>query len=181
MKIGILGGTFDPIHAGHLEICKKALKKFDLNQVWLVPTYQNPLKQKSFLTYQKRLKLCQNFVKNNRKIIVKDFENQSVSTFKLLKKIIAKNPKTEFVFLMGDDNLEKFHLWKNYKSLIKLVEFAIFPRKNSIAKAKKNRAFAIYKKLRNSNLSKNNLPKFTFLTMKKIEISSTLIRKNYDN
>ena len=88
-KIGILGGSFDPPHIGHVHISKLALKKLKLNEVLWVVTKQNPLKKKVYLSEGLRLKLSKNILKNQKKILVKSFNDKinSKNTFDLLKKL----------------------------------------------------------------------------------------------
>ena len=132
IKIGILGGTFDPPHKGHFYISKIALKKLKLNKVLCVVTKKNPLKNKPFLSTDKRIKLSKVITKKNKKILVKylDDKIRSGVTFNLLKYIKNKNIKAKLFFLIGADNLKKFHRWKNWKQIPKLPKIVVFPRKN---------------------------------------------------
>ncbi len=167
-KIGILGGTFDPPHKGHLYISKIALKKLKLNKLMWVITKKNPLKQKPYLSTKARIDLSTKMIKNEKKIFVRYFSDKikSINTFNLLKYIKKRNQKTKLFFLIGADNLTKLHKWKNWKKIPKLAKIVIFPRQNysikslgSIASKKLNRKDLIY------------------MNSKKINISSSLIRK----
>jgi len=163
-KIGILGGTFDPPHKGHYYISKIALKKFKLNKLFWVITKKNPLKKKPYLKIKQRIKLSKEITKKNKKINIKYLDNKirSSSTFDLLY-YLKKKRKTNLFFLIGADNLKKFHKWKNWKKIPKLAKIVVFPRKNysfsSIAT----------KKLHKSD--------FIYIKSKKIDISSSIIRK----
>jgi len=165
VRIGILGGSFDPPHQGHLYIAKIALKKLKLNKILWIITKKNPLKKRSHLKRRRRIKLSKEITKNYKKIFVKYFDDkiESSDTFDLLNYIKKKNQKTKIFFLIGADNLKKFHKWKNWQKIPKLAKIAVFPRKgysfNSIASKK---------------LRKNDL---VFIRTKKINISSSLIRK----
>ena len=164
IKIGILGGTFDPPHEGHLYISKIALKKLRLKKVLWIITKKNPLKNKPYLKLKKRIKLSKEITGKNKKINIKYFDEKirSTSTFNLLN-YIKKKTKADLYFLMGADNLKKFHKWKNWKQIPKLAKIVVFPRKghshNSIA---------------TNNLSKKDL---IYINSKLINISSSLIRK----
>ena len=164
-KIGILGGTFDPPHKGHIYISLITLKKLKLNKILWIVTKKNPLKKKPYLSAQVRIKLSKKITKNNKVIFVKYFDKKikSSNTFSLLRYIKTKNKKAELFFLMGADNLKKFHKWKNWSKIPKLAKIVVFPRKNysmsSIAS----------KKLRKKDL--------IYIKSKKINISSSLIRK----
>ena len=116
-KIGILGGTFDPPHIGHLHISKIALKKLKLNAVIWIITKQNPLKQKPYLSIKTRISLSQSMTKSQKKIFVEylDDKIKSENTFDLLNFIKKKNKKIKLFFLIGADNLVKFHKWNKWK------------------------------------------------------------------
>ena len=164
IKIGILGGTFDPPHKGHLYISKIALKKLRLKKILWVITKKNPLKNKPYLKIKERIKLSKEITKKNKKIYVKYFDNKigSTNTFNLLNHI-KKNMKANLFFLIGADNLKKFHKWKNWKQIPKLAKIVVFPRKNYSFNAK------VIKKL--------NKKDFIYIKSKKINISSSIIRK----
>ena len=167
-KIGILGGTFDPPHKGHLYISKIALKKLKLKKVLWVITKKNPLKKNPYLSISKRLKLSKKTVKKQKKIFVRYFDNKikSTNTFDLLNYIKNKNKNFELFFLIGSDNLPKFHRWKNWKKITKLAKIVIFPRKNYPARSPNYLVSKV--------LDKNRL---IYMNSKKVNISSSLIRK----
>jgi nicotinate-nucleotide adenylyltransferase len=167
-KIGILGGTFDPPHKGHLYISKIALKKLKLNKLMWVITKKNPLKQKPYLSTKVRIDLSTKMTKNEKKIFVRYFDDKikSDNTFNLLKYIKKKNQKTKLFFLIGADNLTKLHKWKNWKKIPKLAKIVIFPRQNYSIKSLSS---IVSKKLNKKDL--------IYMNSKKINISSSLIRK----
>ena len=136
-KIGILGGTFDPPHQGHLHISKIALKKFKLNRLIWVVTKKNPFNKKPYLSKNLRVKLSKEITKNEKKIFIKylDEKIKSQSTFYLLKYLKNKNRKDKLFFLIGADNLIKFHTWKNWKEIPSLAKIVVFDRQNYTAKA----------------------------------------------
>jgi len=164
IKIGILGGTFDPPHKGHLYISKIALKKLKLKKILWIITKKNPFKNKPYLKIKERMKLSKEITKKNKKISIKYFDEKirSTNTFNLLN-YIKRKTKAKLFFLIGADNLKKFHKWKNWKQIPKLAKIVVFPRKNqsrySIATKKLNKKDLIY------------------INTKKINISSSLIRK----
>ena len=167
IKIGILGGTFDPPHKGHLYISKIALKKLRLKKILWVITKKNPLKNKPYLKLKERMKLSKEITRKNKKISIKYFDEKirSTSTFNLLN-YIKRKTKADLFFLMGADNLAKFHKWNNWKKIPKLAKIAIFPRQNYSIKSLS--PFASKK------LNKKDL---IYINSKKINISSSLIRK----
>ena len=132
VKIGILGGTFDPPHKGHLYISKIVLKKLKLNKLIWVVTKKNPLKPKPFLSTKTRISLSKKITKKEKKIFVKYFDDKikSNNTFNMLNFIKKKNKKAKLFFLIGADNLVKFHKWNNWKKIPKLAKIVVFPRQN---------------------------------------------------
>ena len=167
-KIGILGGTFDPPHRGHLYISKIALKKLKLNKLIWVVTKKNPLKRKPYLSTKIRIKLSKKVTKKEKKIFVRYFDDKikSINTFNLLNYIKKKNQKTKLFFLIGADNLTKFHKWNNWKKIPKLARIVVFARQNYSMKSLSSIA--------SKKLNKKDL---VYINSKKINISSSLIRK----
>ena len=165
IKIGILGGTFDPPHKGHLYISKIALKKLKLKKILWVITKKNPLKNKPYLKLKERMKLSKEITKREKKINIKYFDEKigSTSTFNLLN-YIKRKTKADLFFLMGSDNLKKFHKWKNWKQIPKLTKIVVFPRKNhshnSIATNKLNKKDLIYMNSKLINISSSLIRKF---------------------
>ena len=168
IKIGIFGGTFDPPHKGHLYISKIALKKLKLNKLIWVVTKKNPLKRKPYLSTKARINLSKEMTKNEKKIFVRYFDDKikSINTFDLLNFIKKKNQKAKLFFLIGADNLAKFHKWNNWKKIPKLAKIIIFPRQNYSIKS-----------LNPIASKKLNKKDFIYINSKKINISSSLIRK----
>ena len=165
-KIGILGGTFDPPHKGHVYISKIGIQKLKLEKmIWLI-TKKNPLKNKPFLSIKKRIQLSKKITSINRKISVQyiDGKIKSSYTFDFLKYIKKKNPNTKLYFLMGSDNLTKFHTWFNWRRIPKIARIVVFPRgkylKKSIATKKLNKKDLIYIKSKKINISSSLIRKF---------------------
>ena len=106
IKIGILGGSFDPAHKGHLAISKEALKKFKLRSVIWSITNKNPFKKKSINDLKKRIAICKKIIGKNKLIKVKYFEDiiNSNRTADLID-YLGKNKECELFFLIGADNL----------------------------------------------------------------------------
>jgi len=172
MKIGLLGGSFNPPHQGHLHISLEAKKRLNLDQVWWLPTKQNPLKKEKNCAFDERVKLCDKLIDKTPKILVKSYEKKlnTVYTIDLLKRIIKKYPSHKFFLIMGADSIINFHLWKNWKEIIQLMPLLIFDRDNDFNLAKKSRAWLYNLKI--------NGKKSHFFKIKKVNISSTKIREN---
>ena len=135
--------------------------------MWIV-TKKNPLKQKPYLSIKTRIKLSKEITKKEKKIFVKYFDDKikSNNTFNILNFIKKKNKKAKLFFLIGADNLVKFHKWNNWKKIPKLAKIVVFPRQNFSFKSLNSIA---YKKLEKKD--------FLYVNSKKINISSSLIRK----
>ena len=167
-KIGILGGTFDPAHIGHIKISKEAKKKFHLNKVFWVITKKNPFKKKSFLNLKKRINYAKKINVNNKFIKIYFFEDKikSNKTIDLMKFLKNRYKKTEFFFIMGADNLINFHKWKNWNKIAEISKILVFNRLNYKSKSLKSISF---KKL--------NKKRLQFINFKKVNISSSQLRK----
>ena len=166
-KIGILGGSFDPAHKGHLTISKEAIKRFNLrNVIWAI-TKKNPLKRKTHESLGNRIKHCKKIIGSNKFIKVKFYENviNSNKTFDLIK-YISKNKKDEIYFIMGADNLIKFHKWYKWKSISEKSKIIVFDRHGYKKKCLNS---TTYKRLTKENLK--------FIRFKKVNISSSQLRK----
>ena len=167
-RIGILGGTFDPPHKGHLHISKIAIKKLKLDKIIWIVTKKNPLKHKPYLSIKERINLSKKITKKNKKIFVQFLDNKikSNNTFNLLKYIKLKKKSTELFFLIGADNLIKFHKWKKWKKIPKFAKIVVFARSSYSKKALNSTAA--------KNLKKGD---WIYINSKKVNISSSLIRK----
>ena len=167
IKIGILGGTFDPAHKGHLEISKQAKKRFELkNIIWAI-TKQNPFKNESSSSLRSRTQFAKKLIGKNDFIKVKFYEDKIASnrTINLIKHL-NKDKKFEIYFIMGADNLINFHKWYKWKSIINECSILVFDRQGYKAKSLKSVTF-------NGTNQKN----LTFINFKKVNISSSQLRK----
>ena len=167
-KIGILGGTYDPPHIGHLHISKVGKKKLKLNKMLWIVTKRNPLKQKPFLKIGDRIKLSKQITKKEVKIFIKYLDNKinSTNTFDLIKYLKKRNKKNKLYFFIGADNLVNLHKWKKWKRIPELATIIVFARTNYSTKALKSIAA--------KKLEKND---WIYINDKKMNISSSLIRK----
>ncbi len=166
-KIGILGGSFDPAHKGHLAISRSAVKKFKLKKIIWAITKKNPFKKKSKDSLQKRIKFCKKFIGKNSFIKVKFYENiiKSNKTVHLIK-YLTRSKKNEIYFLMGADNLINFHKWHQSKIISQNCNIIVFDRHGY---KKKSLNSVTFKRLHNENLK--------FVEFNKVNISSSQLRK----
>ena len=164
--IGILGGSFDPAHKGHLGISKIAIKKLRLKKIYWVITKKNPFKNETFYSLEERIKYAKKISKIQKKIEVIYLENvvKSSRTINLVNYFIKKKDIKNIYFIIGSDNLIRFHKWKSWKKIVKLVKLIVFSRKGYDRKGMK------------SMVVKNFKNKIIFIKTKHIEISSTQLK-----
>ncbi len=132
MRIGILGGTFNPIHCGHLHIAEEVYTACDLDEIWFVPTCQPPHKELvDGVSFTDRLTMVQLAVADNPQFIACDIEGQrggksySVDTLSCLK---TAYPDHDFYFIMGLDSFQELSLWKEYQRLFELAHIVVTAR-----------------------------------------------------
>ena len=165
-KIGILGGSFDPAHQGHLAISKEAIKKFKLKKVIWAITKKNPFKKKSSLSLLSRIQYCKKITKKTKFIEIKFLEDKikSNKTINLIK-FFTKNKRNEIFFLMGADNLINFHKWYKWKIISQKCNIIVFDRHGYKKKSLNSKT---YKTL--------NKDKIKFINFNKVNISSSQLR-----
>ena len=166
-KIGILGGSFDPAHKGHLAISKEAIKKFRLKKVIWAITLKNPLKKRNKTSLSIRIKTCKKIIKSKNYIKVKFYEKEirSNKTIDLINHI-KKNNKYDIFFLMGADNLINYHKWHKWKEISQKCKIIVFDRHGYKKKSLNSISF---KRLKGKNLR--------FIEFNKVNISSSQLRK----
>ena len=166
-KIGILGGSFDPAHKGHLAISKEAAKRLKLKKIIWVITKKNPFKKKSNLNLSTRIENCKKIIKNVNFIEVKFLENKikSNKTINLIN-YFTKNKNNEIYFIMGADNLINFHKWHKWKTISEKCNIVVFDRHGYKKKSINSKT---YKSL--------NREKLKFINFNKVNISSSQLRK----
>ena len=166
-KIGILGGSFDPAHKGHLAISKEALKRLKLKKIIWAITRKNPFKKVSNVSLFTRIKYCKKLINKNNFIKVKFYEDiiRSNKTINLIK-YLNRNKKNEIYFLMGADNLINFHKWHRWKTISQKCNIIVFDRHG-------------YKKksLNSTTFKRLNKKSLKFIEFNKVNISSSQIRK----
>ena len=139
-RIGLLGGSFNPAHAGHLYISQQALKRLDLHQVWWLVSPKNPLKSAGdLLPYKKRLAHARRLTSRHPGLRVSTIEQDrgTIHTLDVIKTLIRRDRRQrQFIFLIGSDNLLQFPLWYRWQEIIKTIPLAVFPRAPDDQKAR---------------------------------------------
>ena len=132
MKVGLFFGSFNPIHVGHMVIANHMLAYSDLDRIWFVVSPHNPLKEKnSLLDAGQRLQIVTLAIGDNTKMKASNIEfklPQPSYTTNTLAYLKEKHPSNEFALIMGSDNLEGFHKWKNHEEILKNYELYVYPR-----------------------------------------------------
>jgi nicotinate-nucleotide adenylyltransferase len=128
-RIGLLGGSFDPPHAGHLHISRWALRNLGLDRVWWLVSPGNPLKPHGPAAIGHRLKACRALATNPR-ITVTDIERHLATryTADTLARLSRHYPGVRFVWLMGSDNLARFHLWQRWDWIMATTPIGVLAR-----------------------------------------------------
>ncbi len=181
-RIGLLGGSFNPAHAGHREISLAALARLDLDAVWWLVTPGNPLKDpEEYAAYDQRLHQAR-AVANHADIVVSDFEQRRglQYTVDTLDQIKDANPNASFAWLMGADSLVNFHRWKNWRRIAELAPIAIFNRPDYGEKALKSEAGTTLAPFRlafeDGDLLSHEPPAWIFFSDTNNSLSSTALR-----
>ncbi len=166
-NIGLLGGSFDPAHKGHLGISNITIKKLKLNKIYWIITKKNPFKKKTFYSLNERIKYAKKLTETQKKIKIIYLDNiiKSSRTIDVINYFIKKKKIKNIYFIIGSDNLIQFHKWKNWKKIVKLVKLIVFSRKGYDRKGMK------------STVVKNFKNRIIFIKNKPILISSTQLKK----
>lgn len=183
-RIGLLGGSFNPAHAGHLHISCEALKRLGLDEVWWLVSPQNPLKRAQDLAeYPLRLASAQHIAQHPR-IRVLDVEARaglyySIDTIRYLQ---ARHRDCQFVWLMGSDNLANFHRWRAWREIAQRLPIAVLDRAPYALQALHAKFAQLYAKNRlpshaASQLTKGAGPRWVYLTIPRHPLSATYLRK----
>lgn len=136
MKIGLLFGSFNPIHIGHMAIANYMVEFTDLDQIWFVVSPHNPAKEKkTLLSDVQRLRLVREAIAEDIRFKASNIEfsmpqpNYTINTLVWLKE---KFPTEDFVLIIGADNFKSFHKWKNYQEILNQYQLYVYPRPGAV-------------------------------------------------
>lgn len=183
LKVGLLGGSFNPAHEGHRHISLMCLEAMELDCVWWMVSPGNPLKpQEGMASFDERLNSAREMARDPR-IIVSDIETRLGTryTADTLAALTRRHPEVHFVWLMGADNLAGFHRWQHWRDIAALVPIAVVDRPGATLKACRARAavaLAPYRvpEHRAGALVRRPPPAWVFLHGPRSFLSSTLLR-----
>jgi nicotinate-nucleotide adenylyltransferase len=183
MRIGLLGGSFNPPHEGHALVTRLALTRLGLDRVWWLVTPGNPLKSQAELAaLQARVEAARRLVAGPR-VAVTDIEAQIGAryTYDTLAWLGRRAPDVRFVWIMGADNLRQFHLWRHWRAIADLTPIAVADRPGSTLSAMSSRAAVALASWRVPEREARRFtdlapPALIFLHGPRSELSSTLLR-----
>ena len=182
--VGLLGGSFSPPHQGHVHISEVALRMLHLGKIYWVYSKQNPLKKFAPSSLGDRFEETKKLVKNpSIKLSPIEIRKDFYYSFQLLKFLKRRSSHINFIWVMGEDNIVQFHLWKNWQWIVNNVKIAVIARGsnrsivNSSMFAQKYRSFRI-KGIQSAQLQQFKPPTWCILDSKKINLSSTDLRLN---
>jgi nicotinate-nucleotide adenylyltransferase len=184
-RIGLLGGSFNPAHEGHVHISLQAIKRLQLDEVWWLVSPKNPLKEASGLAdVQTRLSIARTICKPHKKLIVRDDEitQKLFYTVDTVAYFQRRYAHTRFVWLMGADNLAQFHRWRGWQKIALSIRIAVLDRapysfKSLASKAAKRLA---KKRLPASSarlITSLQAPIWVYLSIPRHPLSATQLRK----
>lgn len=179
MVIGLLGGSFDPAHEGHVHITREALKRFGLDRVWWLVSPGNPLKMHGPAPMAARIARARAVMRDPRVVITGIEERIGTRyTAETLERLTALYPGVRFVWLMGADNLIQFHRWDRWRRIMELAPIGVLARPGSNIRAQLSVAARVFPSARvePGQLARAPLPAWAFALMPQSELSSSQIR-----
>ena len=184
MRIGLLGGSFNPAHAGHLHVAKLALRRLRLDQVWLLVSPGNPLKPQDGMAPLAERLASARAVADGRRIVATDIEARLGTryTWDTLRLLRQRFPRAEFVWIMGADNLVQLPRWQRWAGIARTMPLLILPRPGWRARALGGEAASRLRSARRSASSAVRLagmkaPAWLYLPAPENTLSATLLRR----
>ncbi|SHJ14153.1 nicotinate-nucleotide adenylyltransferase [Shimia gijangensis] len=184
--IGLLGGSFDPPHAGHVHITREALKRFGLDRVWWLVSPGNPLKDRGPARLERRMAAARALMDHPR-VEISDFETRAGTryTAETIAALQQTHPGVRFVWLMGADNLAQLHRWKDWQEIALRVPMGVLARPGDRVEARTAKAAQVFRHARlhprsSQLLGQCDAPAWCFVNVPMQDISSTRIRAHGD-
>ena len=180
--IGLLGGSFDPPHAGHAHITREAMKRFRLDALWWLVSPGNPLKVNGPAPLADRMQAARALMRHPR-VVIGDLEARlgTRHTAQTLKALHRRYPGVRFVWLMGADNLAQLHRWQNWRWIMDHVPVGVMARPGDRIAARLSRAARIYRHAKLPKHAAHRLghvaaPAWSFINLPMSRQSSSAIR-----
>ena len=180
MVVGLLGGSFDPAHGGHVQLTREAMKRMRLDAVWWLVTPANPLKARQPADMTVRLAQARAVMRHPR-VTVTGLEAAlgTRATADTIDRLRAMYPGVHFVWLMGADNLVQFHRWGRWRDILRAVPVGVLARPGSGVAARLSvaaRAFRVDRVAQGEGIGSRRPPAWCFVNMPLNAASSTAIR-----
>lgn len=182
MRVGLFGGSFDPVHPGHVHVAQTALRRLNLDRVWWLVSPQNPLKPTPPGDYARRMSVIVQAALHPR-MVVSDIEsrlgiNRTVS---LVRHLTSRHQDVTFIWVMGADGLAGFHHWQRWQDIAETVSIAVVSRPTDPVRARFSRFARQYAhrridESRAHSLGSSTKPRWTYLTEPLHEDSSSALR-----
>jgi len=182
--VGLLGGSFDPAHEGHVHITREALRRFGLDAVWWVISPGNPLKAQGPADMARRIARAR-AVMDHPRVAITDIEARigtryTAQTLRALRRLY---PGVQFVWLMGADNLAQLDRWQDWQQIMQSVPVGVLARPGQRISARASKAARIYRAAKlparaSGLLASGAAPRWCFLNVPMVDISSSGIRKS---
>ncbi len=182
IRVGILGGAFNPAHAGHLHISIEAIKRLGLDNIWWLASSNHPIKNTENMTeFDERIKTAEEITKKYPFIKISCIEHSFRTSYSIdtIKRLKITFPNIDFVWLIGADNLVQIHKWYRWQEIFSIVPVAVFDRKPYIYTALSGKAasiFANYKISRARDITQHKAPAWAYVNIKPHLLSSTKLR-----
>lgn len=181
-SVGLLGGSFDPPHAGHVHITRQALIRFGLDRVWWLVSPGNILKQRGPAPMARRMAAARGLM-DHPAVAISDLEARlgTRATAETLSALVRARPDVRFVWLMGADNLAQFHRWRDWRWIMDNVPVGVLARPGQRISARTSPAARIYARARipgrdSRSLAQATAPAWCFVNVPMSNLSSTAIR-----
>ena len=180
--VGLLGGSFDPAHGGHVQVTLTALRRFELDRVWWLVSPGNPLKREGPAPMPQRLAQARHVMRHPRVTVTGiEAELGTRYTAQTLRRLRARYPGVRFVWLMGADNLAQFHLWQDWRWIMSHVPVGVIARPGDRLSARLSPAARAFRAARvpaaaSASLGRRAAPAWCFVNMPLSDASSTALR-----
>jgi nicotinate-nucleotide adenylyltransferase len=183
MRVGLLGGSFNPAHEGHRHVAELALRRLRLDQVWLLVSPGNPLKPNAGMAPLAQRLAGAAHIGDGRRVIASGIEAafRTRYTVDTLRQLVRRFPNVRFVWIMGADILEQLPRWRRWLDIVRHLAFAVLPRPSyshrALAGQAAHRLRAERRAAREAPLLPGAAPGWVFLPVRQTALSATAIRQ----
>lgn len=182
MRIGLLGGSFNPAHAGHRLVARAALRRLRLDQVWLIVSPGNPLKPRAGMAPIADRLASARTIADGRRIVATGIEARFGTRYTVdtMRRLLRRFPRVRFVWLCGADILPQLPRWRRWEEILRHLAFAVLPRpgytRSALAGRIAHRLRRHRRPVRQARLIPGSAPAWVHLPHRQIALSSTALR-----